>query len=242
MLYYGNEDALNYVYSLISSYIEKLNLICYRQDFNTYLDERFAYNDDKDREGITEIKHILGMYELWDRLLAKFSDLIIDNCSAGGRRIDIETLSRSIPFFISDYQCELNEVPEVIQVHNSNVSVYLPFRGCTTYIKSDTYAARSAYSSSFGASYYYVIFQSMNDEDFAWASKISKEYKYLRKYFSKDFYNHGSTVYDLTSWTIWQYHDEESQSGVLMAFIRRKSPFESLKVHLKGVRDDGQYN
>ena len=127
ILNYGNDEATKYVCQLLERYVKNLGLSCYRQDFNTKLTEYFQMNDEENRHGITEIKHITGMYNVWDYLLEKFPGLIIDNCSSGGRRIDIETLKRSIPFFRSDYQCNFNENPEVLQTHNSNISCYLPF-------------------------------------------------------------------------------------------------------------------
>ena len=239
ILNYGNEDAYGYILELLSRYVEELSLSCYRQDFNVGLSQYFKENDEENRRGITEIKHIMGMYRLWDALLKKFPDLLIDNCASGGRRIDIETLKRSIPFFRSDYQCNFNENPEVLQVHNSNISLYFPYNGCTSKTKNDTYAIRSSYSSSWGGAFYNAIFQSMSEEDFKWTKEITDEYRSIRKYFSTDFYNHGSSVLDESSWTLWQYHDADTQSGIVMAFRRCESPFEEVNISLKGL-DEGK--
>lgn len=241
ILNYGNETARQYIFNVISMYVKKLDLSCYRQDFNTGLTEYFKENDEENRRGITEIKHICGMYKLWDELLLAHPGLIIDNCSSGGRRIDIETLKRSVPFFRSDYQCNFNENSEVLQTHNSNISLYLPYNGCTSKTKCDTYAIRSSYSSSWGGAFYNAIFQSMDEKDFAWAKKVTDEYRSIRKYFSMDFYNHGSQVFDPTAWAIWQYNDGEKQSGIIMAFRRSKSPFERVKIDLKGVSQDSTF-
>jgi alpha-galactosidase len=190
--------------------------------------------------GITQIKHIMGMYEIWDRLLERHPDLVIDNCSSGGKRIDIETMKRSIPFFRSDYQCNFNENPEVLQTHNSNSSVYIPSMGCTSKTKSDTYAARSSFSTSWGGAFYNREFQSMDEADFAWAKKTVDEYKRIRRYFSKDFYNHASAVFDPTAWVVWQYHDAEANRGILMAFRRERSPFSSVEITLKGIDENSR--
>ena len=241
LLNYGNEDALAYVCEIVSQYIDKLKLSCYRQDFNIQTTEYFKEADEENRRGITEIKHIMGMYKFWDFILGKYPELIIDNCASGGRRIDIETLKRSIPFFRSDYQCNFNENPEVLQVHNANISSYIPYNGCTSKTKNDTYAIRSSYSSSWGGAFYNAIFQSMDDADFIWAKKITDEYRKIRKYFSCDFYNHGSYCFDDTSWAIWQYHDADSGSGIVMAFRRCQSPFDTVKIRLKGLLDGKNY-
>lgn len=235
ILNYGNASARKYVIELLSDYVKSLNLSCYRQDANAMLTDYFKKNDTENRRGISEIKHITGMYEVWDTMLEKYPHLLIDNCSSGGRRIDIETLKRSIAFFRSDYQCNFNENSEVLQTHNANISCYLPYNGCTSKTKSDTYAIRSSYSASWGAAFYNTVFQSMDEDDFKWARLITDEYRSIRKYFSCDFYNHGSAKFDETSWAIWQYHDPDTQSGILMAFRRSESPFDAVNVTLKGV-------
>ena len=242
ILNYGKEEVLNYVCNLVEKYVKELDLSCYRQDFNVQLTDYFKENDEENRRGITEIKHISGMYKVWDYILERFPQIIIDNCSSGGRRIDIETLKRSIPFFRSDYQCNFNENSEVLQTHNSNIAQYLPYNGCTSKTKNDIYAIRSSYSSSWGGAFYNAIFQSMSENDFKWAKKITDEYRRIRKYFSMDFYNHGSSVFDDTSWAIWQYHDADTESGIVMAFRRCNSPFDTVKIKLNGLLEGKNYS
>lgn len=241
LLNLGNEEAKKYVRDLLIDYAKSLELSCYRQDFNIDPAKYFSFNDKEDRQGITEIKHIMGMYEVWDDLLKAVPGIIIDNCASGGRRIDIETLKRSIPFFRTDYQCNFDEEPEVLQTQTSNISQYLPYNGCTTNTKNDTYAIRSSYSSSWGNGCYHAIFLSMEDQDFKWLKKVTDEYRKIRKYMTKDFYNLGSSVFDKTSWTVWQYNDKETKSGIVMAFRKSQSPFDSIKIDLKGLALDKEY-
>lgn len=40
---------------------------------------------------------------------------------------------------------------------------------------------------------------------------------------------------------IWQYHDENTQSGIVMAFRRSNSPFDTVKIKLKGLLKDKKY-
>ena len=235
ILNFGMPEVRKYVVDLLSHYIETLGMGCYRQDSNAGLTDYFCGNDTPDRRGITEIKHILGLYEVWDTILFKYPGLLIDNCASGGRRIDIEAMRRSVIFFRSDYQCNFNENPEVLQTHNAGIARYIPLNGCTSKTKSDTYAIRSSYSASWGGAFYNTVFQTMDENDFAWASRITKEYRSIRRYFSEDFYNHASSVLDPTAWAVWQYHDPKTQKGILMAFRRSESPFAELTVEMKGL-------
>ncbi len=241
ILYYGNKDAFDFIYGVISHYVKDLNLSCYRQDFNVPLDIFFNAYDKENRRGITEIKHITGMYKLWDKLHEEFPELIIDNCASGGRRLDIETLKRSIAFFRSDYQCNFNEDSETLQAHNTGISKYLPYTGCTTKTLGNTYAARSSFSSSWGTGFYNAVFQKMTEQDFVWAKSVTDEYRRIRKYMSCNFHNHGAEVYDTTSWTIWQYHDDRTDSGIVMAFRRVDSPFDNVTINLKELCGNKKY-
>ena len=44
---------------------------------------------------------------MWDDLLTAYPHLLIDNCASGGRRIDLETCSRSLPLWRSDNTCDM---------------------------------------------------------------------------------------------------------------------------------------
>ncbi|MBO5271100.1 MAG: alpha-galactosidase, partial [Clostridia bacterium] len=148
ILNYGNDEAFRYVYELLSNYIKNLELSCYRQDFNTKLTDYFKEHDEENRRGITEIKHIMGMYRLWDTLLKEFPHLLIDNCASGGRRIDIEMLRRSIPLWRSDVQCPANFETRLSQMHHQSFNTWMPYSGTGSGRAYDIYRARSAYDSS----------------------------------------------------------------------------------------------
>ena len=234
LLYYGNERARNFARDMLDDFAGRLGFSCYRQDFNFDPAGIFMENDAKDREGVTEIRHVTGMYQMWDELLERRPNLLIDNCSGGGRRIDIETLRRSIPFFRSDYQCGFNANADVLQAHNAGLSRLLPYNGCTVKL-SDEYSLRSAYSSSHGVAYWNAVFQDEAKVDWAAAKKCCNEYRRIRKYFPCDFYNHGSAGLDDTAWAIWQYHDPVANEGVVMAFRRAASPSDRVAIQLRGL-------
>ena len=47
------------------------------------------------------MKHVAGLYEFLDALLAARPHLLVDNCAGGGRRMDLEMLKRSVTFWRS---------------------------------------------------------------------------------------------------------------------------------------------
>lgn len=239
VLWLGDDVVRQEMTSLILKTTETLGLSCYRQDFNMEPAESFAAADagEKDRVGISEIKHICGLYAMLDELRRKRPELVIDNCASGGRRMDIEMLRRSIPIFPSDYLCGSNPNADVIQSQKAGLARIIPTAGAA--VKSaDLYSLRSAYQPSFGMSFRYAVKRNLDAADWKTLKKSHDEYLRIRDLLSTDFYLHGSRTEDPSSWFIVQYHDPASGRGVVQAFRRELSPSASASFRLKGLPTD----
>lgn len=239
----GNEQAWNYCFDTLSHLIEDIGIDCYRQDFNIPPLPYWRKNDSEDRKGITEIKHINGLYRLWDALLEKFPRLLIDNCASGGRRIDIETLRRSIPLWRSDYQCPANYPPEGSQCHNLTFNNWMPFSGTGSGRLYDTYRIRSAYSPALTTNYTFSERDSFGDdpERITWLKERLEEYLKVRPFMSEDFYP-LTEVSDRTDvWCAAQFDRPLQGDGILQIFRRENSPYKTAEFSLCGIDRTGSY-
>ena len=72
--------------------------------------------DAADRVGIAEAKHITGLYKFLDDMRARFPDILQENCASGGRRIDLEMISRAHTYCRSDYY--IGRKPKRYRVHS----------------------------------------------------------------------------------------------------------------------------
>ncbi len=243
LLNLGNEGALNYIIETISNCIESLDISIYRQDFNFDPLDRWRKNDEENRCGITEIKHIMGLYKLWDTLLERFPDLCIDNCASGGRRIDIETLRRSVPLWRSDFQCPANFDINATQSHNMQFSTWLPYSGTGSGRDwGDSYRIRSAYGGSLTTNYAYSEGQDFGSpEQIAWIKKYLNEYLSVRECFYGDYYPLTDSVESEYSWNACQFNRPENCEGIVQAFRHEKSPFDSAVFKLSGLSPDKTY-
>ena len=106
---------------------------------------------------------------------------------------------------------------------------------CRTSTSATAGRSPSRAPSSHGVAYWNAIFQKEEKVDWAAAKKCCDEYRRIRKYFSCDFYNHGSAVFDPAAWAIWQYDDSEKGEGVVLAFRRAESPSSRASITLKGL-------
>ena len=244
LLNLGNEAAWQYCFETLSDFIEKMHISIYRQDFNFTPLSYWRQCNEKDRVGITEIKHINGLYRLWDALLDKFPHLIIDNCASGGRRIDIETLRRSVPLWRSDAQCPAEIDPSITQAHALSYGAWMPYSGTGTgRTLFDTYRIRSAYAPALTTNYTFSEKNEFGDDPKAieWIDTMAKEYLRVKPYLYKDIYPLTVTGTKSDDWSAVQYHDTETDSGIVLVFRRESSPYRTADFTLRGLTEGKEY-
>ena len=121
----NDPEARAFLTNLLVTRIREFGVDVYRNDFNIDPLHFWRQNDTPNRQGITEIRYVEGHYEMWNRFREEFPGLWIDNCASGGRRIDLETTSISIPLWRSDTCCWAGH-PEWDQTQTLGLAQYLP--------------------------------------------------------------------------------------------------------------------
>lgn len=239
----GNPDAWQYIFSTLCSLIDKIGIDCLRQDFNFEPLEYWRSADGEHRRGVTEIKHICGLYKLWDALLEVYPSLIIDNCASGGRRIDIETLRRSMPLWRSDMQCPANYSINGVQSHHISFNMWMPFSGSGSGRPYDGYRIRSAYDSSMTTNYTFSAREKFGDdpEKLDLLRKHADEYLALRPYFSADMFPMTIVSDKSDVWSAVQFNRPEQGDGILQVFRREDSPYTLCSFALCDLVPDATY-
>ena len=232
----GNKDARNWMTKLIGDLIEKEGIDSYRQDFNFDPSPYWNIMDSSNREGIAEIRHIEGLYAFWDSLLLRFPNLRIDNCASGGRRIDLETTSRSTPLWRTDYQYG---EPNGYQCHTYGLNFYLPLHGTAVY-KADDYTFRSSISSAVVMNWEIT---GNNSEPIPAMQKRMQEFKNLRDYFYGDYYPLTSSHLNAQEdqWLAYQLNRPLQKDGIVIGFRRSMNTNASITAKLSGLDEKGIY-
>ena len=114
----------------------------FRQDFNIDPLPYWNLGDSPGRSGISQIRYVTGYLSFLDELRRRHPAMLIDCCASGGRRLDLETLRRSVPLLRSDYQFE----PTGQQCHTYGLSYWLPYYG--TGVGPQTRGTGDSYGSS----------------------------------------------------------------------------------------------
>ncbi len=87
---------------LVDRRIREYGVTVYRQDFNMPPMPFWIENEAPDRVGAKENLHVQGYLRFWDTLRERHPDLLIDSCSSGGRRNELDAMRRAIPLHYTD--------------------------------------------------------------------------------------------------------------------------------------------
>lgn len=237
----GNPDARQFLADFINSRIDEFGLGCYRQDFNMDPLPFWRAADPPDRQGISEIKHIEGLYEFWDALLVRHPDLLIDNCASGGRRIDLETVGRSTPFWRSDGPRDAI----AHQCHTFGLLPWIPFSSTSQDRAGDDYEFRSSMCSSLCLNWWISgdapAERIPSSFPFDWAKRALAQYLQIRHFYEGDYYPLTSYTQAADAWMAYQLDRPDLGAGVVVALRRPLSFFEAARFPLRGLESDATY-
>ena len=231
----GNKNARLWLTDYLTDFIKKEGIDYYRQDFNFDPYPYWTANDKPGRIGISEIKHIEGLYAFWDSLLVRFPNMLIDNCASGGRRLDLETTSRSVPLWRTDYHYG---EPNGKQCHTYSLNFYLPIHS-TGISNANDFEFRSGLSA--GATGGWTVGQGLGTIEAS--RKYMQQFKALRPYFYGDYYPLTSTR-DYTSNSVWlayQLNRPHQKDGIIIAFRRVDNQERHIRIKLSGLEKDAEY-
>jgi alpha-galactosidase len=244
----GNPEARKGITDLVSRMITDGGVTWYRQDFNIPSGPYWAIADAPDRVGIAEIKHVTGLYQMWDDLRAQHPGLQIDNCSSGGRRLDLEMMSRSVSLWRTDYECTLFD-PIGGQRETQGLVDWVPlnagnYGGITPGAPRDgpsvAYAFRSNYSAGL------VVNPGDRGTEGALSldmmKTVGQEFLEVRPYFTGDFYALVPYSAAPDAWAVWQFDRPDLNAGIVLYFRRQGSSRASAQPGLSAIDPGARYD
>ncbi|MCQ2161955.1 MAG: alpha-galactosidase [Bacteroidales bacterium] len=225
----GNPEARKWMTGEIIKLLKENHIDYYRQDYNVDPEYFWTSNDEPGRKGMKEIRYICGVYDFWDELRSEFPDMLIDNCASGGRRLDLEAVSRSIALWRTDYNYG---EPIGYQCHTYGLSQWLPASG-TGVASSDPFIARSSFSSA-AIFNWSVTSASSNLHEM---HRRMAELQSVKDYYLEDFYpltGYGDTT-AMDIWIAYQLARPSDRSGRIFAFRRDECKDAQIVVKLRGL-------
>lgn len=236
LLDFGNPAALAWAKSYFSNFVREQGVTIFRMDSNLHPVLYWQNNEPPDRVGMRETRHVMGLYDFWDALLAENPGLKLDICSGTGSRIDFEVMRRAMNLTRTD-SAWWKPVPD--QAKTIGHAPWTPYTGIGA-VSDAPYDFRSGLGAVFCANFNYL---SKNEADWERWKKLLEQVNDLRETYCGDFYA-------LTDWSLaeedvaaWQYHRPDLGKALVQVFRRSKAsmPDDGYTFHLKGLDPKAAY-
>ena len=98
----SRKEVREYAYECVAKILRSANISYVKWDMNRQLSDLGSFALSADRQGELSHRHVLGVYEMQEKLMQEFPDLLLENCSGGGARFDPGMLYYSPQIWCSD--------------------------------------------------------------------------------------------------------------------------------------------
>jgi alpha-galactosidase len=234
---FSDPAATKWMTDLIANRINDWQVDIFRMDRNTNPLPFWRYADAPDRQGITEIRQIEGLYAMWDGLLQRFPRLVIDNANWRDTGPDIEAMQRTLGS-LTRSEVTNGGVPNPIadQAHTAELSMWIPF-DANILNGADPYNFRSTATTGVAIGLDlqspYVPINELR--------KAIAELKMLRPYWLGDYYPLTPIDVRQDTWCAWQFNRPDLNAGFAMFFRRPKNGQAGYKANLHGIDPKSSY-
>ncbi|OPZ26918.1 MAG: Alpha-galactosidase [Lentisphaerae bacterium ADurb.BinA184] len=239
----GLREVQDWLIGLVDTYVAQ-GMRWFRHDFNLDPLDLWRAADPPRRRGITEIRYIEGLYRILDEIHRRHPGLYIEGCASGGRRIDLETISRNHGYWATDMMCG---TPEPMQAHVWGFNHYLLANWHNTVLQTpnapvaDTPANRYAFFSFLGGAPCLAFDLRSPQLDTVLGRRWLELFRQIRHLFMGDFYPLTACSLAPDRWLASQFHRPDLDEGVVVAFRRPHSPDGHARFPLGGLRPEGRY-
>lgn len=102
LLDFSREDVRNYIFSHICQVLDSARIEYLKWDLNRSLADLYSAALPKERQGEVMHRYVLGLYDMLEKLIQRYPDLLIEGCSGGGGRFDAGMLYYTPQIWCSD--------------------------------------------------------------------------------------------------------------------------------------------
>ena len=116
----SRKEVRDYILEMMFKVLHSANISYVKWDMNRPLSDLGSACLQAENQGELYHRYVLGMYEMQERLLAEFPDLLLENCSGGGARFDPGMLYYSPQIWCSDD----TDAIERLQIQEGTALIY----------------------------------------------------------------------------------------------------------------------
>lgn len=245
ILDFSREDVREYIYDKLTKVLDSAPITYVKWDFNRSICDIFSSALTPERQGETLHRYLLGLYEMLERLVQRYPEILFEGCSGGGGRFDAGMLYYTPQIWCSDNTDAIERLKiqygtsffypisamgghvSAIPNHQTGRSTPLHTRGIV------------AMSGTFG---YELDVNKLSQEEKEEVKQQIKEYRQISDIILYGDYYRLAAPYDNEWYTVWENINTE-KTKVLVSIVATKLQANSIPVYikLKGLCSDKLY-
>ena len=243
----SRKEVVDYLFDSIAKMIEENHIEYIKWDMNRNLTEVFSSAMPASKQGEVAHRYVMGVYELHERLLEKFPNLLIEGCSGGGGRFDAGMLYYVPQIWCSDDSDALERIP--IQL---GTSLFYPASTMGAHVsvcpnhqtaRTVSYDFRGAVALGGTFGYELDITQCTDDKKDKIREQIAMYHKFNDLVREGKFYRLTENFGD-ENLNIWSYLAKDGSEALVIATLKTDMPCFKKQIYcvrVPGLEDNALY-
>lgn len=244
ILDYSRQDVVDGIFEMLDKLLSEAKISYIKWDMNRDMSECYSKAIPAHMQGTVMHKYVLGVYSLYERLIAKYPEILFESCASGGARFDPGMLYYAPQAWTSDN----TDAGERMKIQYGTSLVY-PIRSMGAHVSAVpnhqigrvTPLDTRANVAFFGAFGYELDFNKLSDEEVEQVKEQIKYYKQYRRLFQQGkFYRLLNPFRGAeTAWVVVNEDKTEAIAAYYQSLNQVNTPW--LKFKVKGLEDDWLY-
>lgn len=234
-----NPKVQDYVFSIVDNLMtENPRLKFFKWDCNSPITNIFSHFEGR-QQGNLYVDYVRGLYQVLDRIQAKYPDLVMMLCSGGGGRCDYEALK-----YFTEFWCSDNTDPVERLYIQWGFSQFLPSKAMCSHVTnwnrraSVKFRVDVDFTCKLG---FDIDLKSMDPDDLQYCREAVKEYNRLKPViYSPDLYRLVSP-YETKHCVLERVSDDKSHALIAAYDIHPDFNEQLLPTRLEGLDADARY-
>ncbi len=241
VLDFSREDVVDYIFNKMCETIDGANISYIKWDMNRNITESYSLHLEPHRQKEFFHRYILGVYSLYEKLIARFPDILFESCASGGARFDAGMLYYAPQAWSSDD----TDAVERLHIQYGTSMVY-PLSSIGSHVAAapnhqllrSTSIEMRANVAFFGTFGYELNLTVLSDKEI---SEIKKQIQFFKKHRNTistgDFYRlKKGNIYS------WMVVSKDKRTAILAYYKILATPNPSLKkINLVGLDEEYEY-
>ena len=244
LLNFANKDVVDNIYGQMSRLLDEANIAYIKWDMNRFVSEGYDVTRGAEHQGEAYHRYILGVYDLLERLLQRFPDLIIEGCASGGGRFDMGMLYYTPQIWCSD---DTDAIERLKIQYGTSYFYPLSAMGAHVSVVPNHQANRitpietRANVAMFGTFGYELDLNTLSEEEFG---KVCSQIEFFKRYreiiHTGDF--HRLVSPDGNEQAAWMVGSRDRKTAIVGDYRILLTPNSRyMRLHLRGLDENTQY-